>query len=97
MGTRQDDLEVVAIPVAKKLVQDYGEWKRIVSGAILAFDWMPPEYQKAFMARAGGAEVDLPTPSEEHLREYLKRAVALAQMLPSKSEPGRPAKPSKGK
>ena len=97
MATRRDDLDAPAVPVANRLDAQYGNFKHVMSAAILAFDWLPGPHRDAFMARAGGQDVEIPPLTEIDTRKYLEQAMELARKLPEESEPGRRAKPSKSK
>jgi len=80
MGTRTDDLDEIAAPVAARLQAEYGNLKHVLSAAVLAFDWLLPDYQKVFLARAGGQEAEIPLPTEEKVRDHLSRILALSQI-----------------
>lgn len=50
------------VDVATRLTNRCGNFKHLISAAVLAYDWLPAEYRETFMAMAAGEKVDLPPP-----------------------------------
>ncbi len=60
MSTRASDLKPTAQQAAEDLASRYGSLKHMLSAAVLAFDWLPPEMREVFMKQADGKEAPLP-------------------------------------